>query len=305
MINRFRGALLGLACGDAVGTTVEFMQRGTFPPVTDMVGGGPFNLKPGEWTDDTSMALCLAESLVECSGFDAADQMRRYFKWFEKGYWSSKGRCFDIGATTHDALVNFQLTGEPFSGSTQENSAGNGCIMRLAPVPMYFYPDRDAVIKISSESSRTTHGAVECIEASQLFGAMLYVALDGGCKNDILFKHGMSDFKSAGINSIANGEYCTKQESEIFGVGYVVPSLEAALWSFFHTDNFKDAILKATNLGMDSDTTAAICGQVAGAFYGESGIPNDWKEKVALHDEICVLADRLFQGILNNDIVTA
>lgn len=294
-IERFRGALLGLACGDAVGTTVEFMPRGTFPPVTDMVGGGPFRLKPGEWTDDTSMALCLADSLIECDGFDATDQMRRYVRWLDEGYWSSNGRCFDIGGTTHNALSNFKRTGNPFSGSTHTQSAGNGCIMRLAPVPMFFYPDRGAAIEMSGESSRTTHGAAECIEASRLFGAMLFVALAGGDKEDVMLGHGASEFSSVGILAIANGEYRTKVESEIFGTGYVVPSLEAALWCFYHTDNFRDAILKATNLGKDADTTAAICGQIAGAFYGENGIPENWCKKLVMHDEICLLADRLQQ----------
>lgn len=292
-IERFRGVLLGLACGDAVGTTVEFKPRGSFPPVTDMVGGGPFGLKPGEWTDDTSMALCLAESLVECNGFDAADQMRRYVRWLDEGYWSSNGRCFDIGGTTHDALRKFKQSGNPFSGSTHDQSAGNGCIMRLAPVPMFFYPNRDAAIEMSGESSRTTHGAAECIQASRLFGAMLFKALDGANKEDILTGHGLSDFASPGIQDIAQGEYFSKSEDEIFGVGYVVPSLEAALWCFYHTDNFKDAILRATNLGKDADTTAAICGQIAGAFYGESGIPDSWRKQLAMHDEIRLLADRL------------
>lgn len=292
-IQRFHGALLGLACGDAVGTTVEFKPRGSFPPVTDMVGGGPFKLKPGEWTDDTSMALCLAESLVACNGFDAADQMRRYVKWLDEGYWSSNGRCFDIGGTTHDALRKFKQSGNPFSGSTHNQSAGNGCIMRLAPVPLFFYPNRDAAIEMSGESSRTTHGAAECIQASRLFGAMLFKALDGANKEDILKGHGLSDFASQGIQDIAQGEYFAKSEGEVFGVGYVVPSLEAALWCFYHTDNFKDAILRATNLGKDADTTAAICGQIAGAFYGESGIPESWRKQLAMHDEICVLANRL------------
>lgn len=290
---RFRGALLGLACGDAVGTTVEFRQRGTFPLVADMMGGGPFKLKAGEWTDDTSMALCLAESLVKCKGFDAADQMRRYVMWLDEGYWSSNGSCFDIGGTTHDALNKFKRTGESFSGSVHAKSAGNGCIMRLAPVPMYFYPDRDAIIAMSGESSRTTHGAEECVEASRLFGAMLYMALDGACKNTILLEHGITEFTSVGIQSIANGEYRTKSESDIYGTGYVVQSLEAALWCFYHTSSFQEAILKAANLGQDADTTAAICGQIAGAFYGESGIPVSWRKKLAKHDEICVLADQL------------
>src|SRR5262245_14888700 len=133
-IDRCRGSLLGLAVGDAVGTTLEFETPGTFEPITDMVGGGPFRLRPGEWTDDTSMALCLATSLVSCEGFDAADQMTRYLRWMEEGYWSSIGRCFDIGATTREALLRYKRTGDPWSGSTDPHSAGNGSLMRLCPV---------------------------------------------------------------------------------------------------------------------------------------------------------------------------
>jgi ADP-ribosyl-[dinitrogen reductase] hydrolase len=154
---RFRGCLLGLACGDAVGTTAEFCARGQFSPVADMVGGGVFGLKPGEWTDDTSMALCLASSLVELGRFDAADQMNRYWKWVDEGYLSSNGRCFDVGNTVYDALERFRLTGEPFSGSADPWSAGNGCIMRLAPVPMFFYPDSALAVEMSGQSARTTH----------------------------------------------------------------------------------------------------------------------------------------------------
>ena len=260
-----------------------------------MVGGGPFKLKAGEWTDDTSMALCLAESLVESNGFDPLDQMRRYVKWLDDGYLSSNGKCFDIGGTTHDALSRFKRTGNPFSGSIHAQSAGNGCIMRLASVPMFFYPDQKATISMCGESSRTTHGAPECIEASQLFGAMLFMALGGNDKDDILFGHGMSKFSSSGIQAIAKGEYCIKSESEIFGVGYVVQGLEAALWCFYNTDNFRDAILKAANLGEDADTTAAICGQIAGAFYGESSIPKEWKDQIVMRDVILKLADRLLQ----------
>jgi ADP-ribosyl-[dinitrogen reductase] hydrolase len=141
LLDRQRGCLLGLACGDAVGTTVEFSARGSFPPMTDMVGGGPFRLPVGAWTDDTSMALCLATSLVEKNGFDAHDQMTRYCQWYQNGYLSSTGRCFDIGLTVRGALARFQKSGEPFSGSTDPQAAGNGCIMRLAPVPMFYYPN--------------------------------------------------------------------------------------------------------------------------------------------------------------------
>lgn len=294
MSDRFRGALLGMASGDAVGTTVEFMARGSFEPVTDMVGGGPFHLKAGQWTDDTSMGLCLATSLVACQGFDARDQMLRYVRWRDEGYLSSTGQCFDIGRTTNVALSNFKRSGDPYSGSVDAKSAGNGCIMRLAPVPMFFHPDRDAAIEMCGESSRTTHGASECIDASRLFGAMLFSALDGvRSKDDILLGHGLDGLSSHGLRAIAAGEYLDKSEDQIFGTGYVVPSLEAALWCFYRAESFREAVLLATNLGQDADTTAAICGQLAGAFYGESGIPEGWRKKLALRDEICSLADQL------------
>src|SRR5215831_13959691 len=139
--DRYEGTLLALACGDAIGTTVEFSPRGSFSPVQGMVGGGPFSLKPGQWTDDTSMALCLAESLIERQGFDARDQMVRYLNWWRWGYLSSTGDCFDIGMTTKAALARFEETGEPFAGSVDPQAAGNGSLMRLAPVVLCFYPD--------------------------------------------------------------------------------------------------------------------------------------------------------------------
>jgi len=293
-IDRFRGCLLGLACGDAVGTSVEFRQRGTFRPVADMVGGGPFELKPGEWTDDTSMVLCLATSLIELNQFDLGDQIRRYCKWVDEGYLSSNGRCFDIGNTVGNALNRFKATGNPLSGPTDARSAGNGAIMRLAPVPMYFYPNRDLCIDMSAESSRTTHGAVECIEACRLFAAVLFQALAGLSKEEILFAHGVTELSSANIRAIAEGSYREKPEAEIRGSGYVVQSLEAALWCFWQTNSFKEAILKAVNLGEDADTTAAICGQVAGAFYGESGIPQNWIRPLVSANEIRLLADKLY-----------
>ena len=295
-LDAFRGALLGLACGDAVGTTMEFQKRGMFYDLTDMVGGGPFQLQPGQWTDDTSMALCLAASLAETDGFDARDQMTRYRRWMDEGYMSSTGRCFDIGATTHRALDDFKMTGNPWSGPTDPRTAGNGCIMRLVPVPMFFFADRERAIEMSGDSSRTTHGAMECIECSRLFGAMLHQALNGQSKQDILLGHGQEGFHSNAVAEIARGAYRDKNSFDIRGSGYVVQSLEAALWCFWHTDNFEDAILKAANLGEDADTTAAVCGQLAGAFYGESGIPAHWLQKLAMREEIGKLAEKLMSG---------
>ncbi|MBN1948056.1 MAG: ADP-ribosylglycohydrolase family protein [Bradymonadales bacterium] len=293
--DRFRGCLLGLAAGDAVGTTVEFSPRGSFAPLTDMVGGGPFRLKPGQWTDDTSMALCLATSLVECNDFDARDQMERYCLWEETGYLSSTGHCFDIGTTVAMALRHYQKTGDPFAGSTNPHSAGNGCIMRLAPIPMCFFPDMVAIEKYAAESSRTTHGATECLDACRLFSRIIARALMGSPKEEVALGDRDSFAGAHKIEAIAQGEYLRKSEGEIRGTGYVVPSLEAALWCFVHTESFEEAILRAANLGDDADTTAAVCGQVAGAFYGASGIPARWLELLAMRQEITDLADRLYR----------
>ena len=173
--SRFRGCLLGLAVGDALGTSVEFKRRHTFPRHTEMIGGGCFHLQPGQWTDDTSMALCLATSLVERRGLDARDQMERYCRWAEGGYLSSTGSCFDIGSTTASALERFRRTGAPFAGSTESRAAGNGSIMRLAPIPMFFFPDVEAAERYGAESSRTTHGARECVDACRLLARILFL----------------------------------------------------------------------------------------------------------------------------------
>ncbi len=291
--DRARGCLLGLAVGDAVGTTVEFSPRGTFSELTDMVGGGPFGLEPGEWTDDTSMALCLATSLLEAGGFDPRDQMERYLRWRDDGYLSSNGRCFDIGMTVSEALSRYQATGEPFSGSTDRYAAGNGSIMRLAPVPLFTWPDEAAAVRHSGESSRTTHGASECVDACRYMGLVIHRALSGWEKEAILAAPPPSLVSEPAILAIAAGEYRDKREAEIRGSGYVVESLEAALWCFATTTGFEAAILRAANLGDDADTTAAVCGQVAGAFYGAEGIPPSWLERLVMADEITSLADRL------------
>lgn len=294
--DRYRGALLGLAAGDAVGTTVEFQPRDSFPPVQEMTGGGPFNLKAGQWTDDTSMALCLATSLVECRGFDAQDQMERYVRWMREGYLSSTGQCFDIGNTTAAALQRFIQRGDPYSGSTAPHSAGNGSIMRLAPVPMFYYPDTAAAIEFAAASSRTTHAAPECVDACRLFARLLCRAFDGKTKDEILFAAPDTPDDpplAPKIAAIAAGDYRTKSRDQISGSGYVVHSLEAALWCFNQTDSYRDAILMAVNLGDDADTTGAVCGQIAGAYYGVDAIPRDWRDKLTWRAEIEALADQL------------
>ncbi|MCK6445276.1 MAG: ADP-ribosylglycohydrolase family protein [Planctomycetes bacterium] len=297
---RYRGCLVGLAVGDALGTTLEFSPPGTFAPIDDMLGGGPFGLAPGEWTDDTSMALCLAQSLVACRGFDARDQMRRYLRWRDEGVPSSTGECFDIGRTVSDALSRFRRTGEPFSGSTAPTSAGNGSLMRLAPVPLAFARDPRLAIERSGESSRTTHGATTAVDACRFFGGLLVGALDGATKDELLAEGNAR--KSArwratnldpAIELVAAGSYRHRRPPEIRGTGYVVESLEAALWAFHHSHDFPSGALLAANLGDDADTTCAIYGQLAGAHYGVEAIPREWAAKVSQRDLIESLADQL------------
>ena len=301
-LERARGCLLGLAVADAVGTTLEFQPPGSFVPITDMVGGGPFNLLPGQWTDDTSMALCLATSLVE-KGFDLDDQMQRYVRWYKEGYMSSNGRCFDIGNTVRQALHQYEQTGNPLAGSTHPHSAGNGSIMRLAPVPLYYHRQPAVTITRAGESSRTTHGAVAAVDACRYFAALIWGALQGTSKTTLLspFYAPQPDIWQMqplmpDIAAIANGSFKEKQPPEIRGSGYVVHSLEAALWAFYHSRNFRDGCLLAANLGDDADTTAAVFGQIAGAYYGASGIPHAWRTQVTMHDEIVLLAEQLYEA---------
>jgi ADP-ribosyl-[dinitrogen reductase] hydrolase len=257
-----------------------------------MVGGGVFGLKPGQWTDDTSMALCLGASLLE-AGFDKRDQLTKYLRWYREGYMSSNGRCFDIGGATRSALQHFGRTGEVDAGSTDPRSAGNGCIMRLAPVPIYFANDANDAVSYCEEQSRTTHGAPECLEASRLFGEILVRALRGSDDKRAILLGSEPQQYSAKIRAVAEGSYFEKREDRIRGSGYVVESLEAALWCFWTSDNFREAILRATNLGDDADTTAAITGQIAGADYGATGIPADWVSRVSMSKEILDMAEQL------------
>ncbi len=294
MEDRFRGALLGLACGDAVGTRVEFSPRGSFVPVTGMQGGGPFGLAPGEWTDDTSMALCLAASLIHCRGFDAVDQMNRYCNWRSVGYMSSNGRCFDIGITVSNALSRYLANGDPFAGDPDPRTAGNGALMRLAPVAMFGVADTPALLRLAADSTRTTHGAAEAIACSRLFALQLQAALRGEDKASILAPRDLGETPSPGVAALAAGRWRDKPRDAIKGSGYCVESLEAALWCFAQADSFEEAILAAANLGDDADTTAAICGQLAGAFHGVAGIPVPWLATLAMRDEIDAMARALF-----------
>jgi ADP-ribosylglycohydrolase len=300
---RYHGCLLGLAAGDALGTTLEFAAPGTFTPITDMIGGGPFQLAEGEWTDDTSMALCLGESLLACGGFDVHDQMDRYRRWYREGYMSSTGQCFDIGNTVCRAIQAFEATGEPISGSTDPQTAGNGSIMRLAPIPLFFLQDPETALKRSRDSSKTTHGAPAAVDACESLGCLLIGALQGAEKAELL----RADFSPTEawqpgrlcepVQAIIQGSYKAKVPPQVRGTGFVVDSLEAALWAFSESSSYEEGALLAVNLGDDADTTGAVFGQLAGAYYGAHAIPAQWRERLAQRDMIEGMADRLHDAI--------
>lgn len=298
-LNRAQGCLAGLAVGDALGTTLEFTSPGSFEPLTDMIGGGPFRLKPGQWTDDTSMALCLAESLLECEAFDLKDQTERYVRWWRDGHHSATGTCFDIGNTVRAALSSFRLDGVAAAGSSDTYSAGNGSIMRLAPVALR-YSNPLEVIHYAAESSRSTHQAPACLDACRYFGGILWALIHGVTKEAVLAPH----YHPAGdawegmdpaIAAIAAGSFKEKNPPAIRGTGYVVQSLEAALWAFHRSSTFEEGALMAVNLGEDADTTGAIFGQLGGALYGLDGIPARWREKLHGREMILDFGRRLFQ----------
>lgn len=292
--DRAIGALVGLAVGDAVGATLEFRQPGTFRPIDDMVGGGPHHLRPGQWTDDTSMAMCLAESILDTGGLDPQDQLRRYVAWRDHGYWSSKDHCFDIGLATAAALTRFVETGDVIEEPVDQDRAANGSLMRLAPVPIRWFTDIDAAVDASGSSSTTTHAADRPVDACRLFGAMIAALVAGTDIAEVLdpgfWRFGHLD---PTIENVARGSWRGRHPPEIRGSGYVVDSLEAALWAVGGATDFRTAVLRAANLGDDADTTAAIAGQLAGARWGASAVPSRWRQLLVARRRIEAIAGRL------------
>jgi len=305
ILDRQRGTFLGLAVGDALGAAVEFRRPGTFPPVTGYRSGGPHGLAPGEWSDDTSMALALADSIANV-GWDLDDQAQRYLAWYEKGWYSVNGRCFDIGMTCRSSLVRFsRFRDAKTSGDPSERAGGNGSIMRLAPVPIryvHFYPDRLLQLALLlSQSSLPTHASPQCLSARAYLGMVLAAMMQGIDRDEVLDANwkGLRDLREVHafhreIADVAEGSFRRKQPPEIVGSGYVVKSLEAALWAFHDARDFREAVLRAVNLGDDADTTGAVCGQLAGAYWGESGIPLEWRKGLARPEMI----EKALRGLL-------
>lgn len=275
------GAMLGLAIGDAVGTTVEFSRRDNHPRLTDMVGGGPFSLEPGQWTDDTAMALALADSLLQDPELDPNDLITNFLKWRQHGAYSCTGTCFDIGITTSQALQRYRSCGDPFAGDPSPDSAGNGSLMRLAPVALAHWRNPEVASAIASKQSRTTHAAPQALAACEGYAKLLARAIGGASAEELLAPSAVAATGEPTIDAILAGSWRGKLRHEIRSSGYVAHSLEAALWCVGRSSTFEEAILLAANLGDDADTTAAITGQLAGALWGASGIPVEWRSRVA------------------------
>ena len=291
--NRCVGALLGLATGDAMGTTLEFKDRDTYDHIEDMIGGGAFRLKPGQWTDDTSQALALAESLIHNPELDALDLMNRFSDWRNNGAYSCTGTCFDIGNATRAALDRFEMTGNPIAGSTDPFDAGNGSLMRLAPVSICHWNNVEQCAEVARRQSIVTHGATEAVQACILFSEYLHQAINGASKEALIGSKTKFEDSSQYFTSIVRGDWRDKSRNQIKSGGYVLHSLEAALWCVWNAHSFSEAVLLAANLGHDADTTAAITGQLAGALYGAGSIPPHWLQKLYWADRIEQLALQL------------
>lgn len=291
---RFLGALVGLAVGDALAAATQYRKPGSFAPIGDLLGGGPFDLPRGGWSDDTSMALCLGESLVESNGFNPRDQVERYTRWQQQGYLSATGQCVGITASTARALAQAKWRRQLFSGSHDPTQVDPEVLSRVAPVVMFYFASGPDAASFSSEAARTTCQSTPVLEACRVFGAMVHGALAGKSKSEVLKPTAdLVDTESLRTNVAA----LTRAASQLAVVAPkatgVVEVLEAALWAFRTTDNFRDGALRAANLGANSDVAAAAFGQLAGAHYGVAAIPGPWRNSLMGRDLIEGLADRL------------
>ncbi len=288
---------MGLAVGDAVGTTNEFKVAGTFKPITDMVGGGPFLLKPGQWTDDTSMALCIADSLLAMGHYDSFDVMERYQRWFSKGYRSSTDRCFDIGGQVRAALFDFEHEQRVPVTAERSNRAGNGAIMRLAPVVIAGFEHREIreIVVTAGLSARETHYSVEAEAATEVFAALLVGALLGWAPEHIINVGWAStgpafDEMAARVISTDPAERAAWEKDTS---GYIVNGLRLAVHGLLDFGSFDEAVLAIANMGGDADTNAAIYGQLGGAYFGVEAIPASWRSTLYQGEEIDELARAL------------
>ena len=308
MNNLNKDILLGTAIGDALGLPVQFLDRDVIAknPVTTMVGHGQFDVPAGTWSDDSSLSLCLAESL--CNGYDLNNIANNFIKWMFEGYWTPFNKTFDIGNTTYSAIMNLRNGISPhLAGMDRERDNGNGSLMRILPlVPYTLKMEAETRFRIIGEVSSLTHrhprSILACISLCEF--AIQYINLQSIEKAYQTMQQTMlqllkkemfieEDIPFKRFVGLSYEEFKNIELKDIHSTGYVIDTLEASLWCVFNTTNYKDATLKAVNLGDDTDTVGAITGGLAGIIYGYDTIPSEWLEVLARKDDIIELADKL------------
>jgi ADP-ribosylglycohydrolase len=285
---------------------VAHRRPGTFTPLGDMIGGGPFDLPRGAWSDKTAMALCLAESLVETGRIDPADQVGRYLRWQREGHLSSTGQCVGISAETARALAQAQWSGNPLAGSFDPSRPRKEPLGRIGPAVALLLPDPEEAIEAAVDSARVTHQAPVTLDAVRYFAALLAGALQGASRRELarpMFSpvegYWTRHLLKPEVEAVARGSWADKAPPKIYGGGQAAEALEAALWAFNRARSFRDAVLAGANLGGDADVTAAMVGQLAGAHFGTAGIPAAWRGSIAARERIVSLADALLERALS------
>nr|WP_293110062.1 ADP-ribosylglycohydrolase family protein [Okeania sp. SIO2F4] len=301
--------LMGVCIGDALGVPVEFSSRNErrMNPVTEMVGYGAHNQPAGTWSDDSSMTLCLAECL--CDGFDLEAIAHSFYRWRYEDYWTPRGKVFDIGGTTAAAISRIKK-GRPAieAGGRDDRNNGNGSLMRILPLA-YTYKNTNfaELIQQVHDCSCITHGHLRSQMACGIYISIAICLLEG-LEAKKAYLQGIENIKQIyseekygselhRFRKIFSGEVQNIPITRIHASGYVLDTLEASLWCLLNTNSFAEAVLKAVNLGEDTDTTGAVTGGLAGIYYGIENIPNEWIEVIARKDDIFNLASRLETAI--------
>jgi len=310
ILNRIYGCMLGGIVGDALGSAYEFTTRDQYTVHRDMQAN-VFGLPPGSFTDDSSMMLCLAASFIEKKTFDQRDQMRRYAAWMGSGYMSSSDErgCFDIGKTTAKAIAAYneatreaQRTGNTddvprYYGSHDSRFSGNGGIMRLAPVPIVYRNDLHLARVRAAESSAVTHASVECEESAMLMAEVIVQLLNGVDKKNLIYS---DDYVRPNVAAIAQKRFLDKRRDEILTTGYVIHTLEAALWAFYTTESFEGGMMLLAGMGGDVDTVCCVYGQIAGACYGYDAIPRRWLNSLQKPELLADITVRIAQIVIDD-----
>ena len=295
---KFEGCLYGAIVGDALGGPYEFKDRGSYKATIKYNTGGSFNLRKGEWTDDTSMALCAINSIIEHKGVDYIDLMKKWNMWYKDGYMSSRSVCYDIGMTTSRSLMLYEHTKELFSGPSHPRYSGNGGIMRFAPIAVYCYnKNKDEQLKLGEDYSSLTHPSPICKYSARLLMKVLQTIFKNPTMTKTQIIHAVNqDGLTDEMKEIIVGAL-SKTEDQISTSGFVVHSLEAALWSFLKTNTFIDGLYMLINMGEDTDTVGAIYGQIAGAYYGKDGIDKYYIENLYKYDFLKETIDTFLKNI--------